>query len=756
MNNQNTNQSEAIQQVQHPLRKAWNIIATAAIFLLLLSALIIGTGEMLQGQMLRMGERMFGDPDNGVQYSFLRADPETPTCERNPNIDQLVDEKYQIEKADPMNELIGLEPDKGQIRESIIAAQQICEEKYQTYDKLSGYITPSVRAYRKAETGLLFITRFGVDYRPILLVLIVAIAAITTTLGLHHIAIRPPSTKRDFAVYSWNMVAANVLLFICSGYYFSTLVISNLGIAEQAHAFFQSFGLDLFFANLKVAKEKLLFHGIWVLLFLVLSIISIYRLIKRPKVSEQGSWLLAGLSVPLYASMAIITSVSFLLFMQYPSGISIYLGQMEELSGVFVNLALFIWIGMLLKQTHLVDYFLDVLRPFNFAPETLTWFLMVGAAILTAYTGASGIFVIAAGAIIYKEVLLSGARRQYALAVTAMSGSLGVVLRPCLLIVVIAALNNQVTTDKLYYAGKYVFWLSSSLLFLASIALAKEKFRLRSPALALPESAKALVPVSPYIVIFVLIAWGLYGWGLETSLNEFTAAVILPVIMLAILGFDKIRTHKVSDDYLVIADNDRLAEQQGHTTAVYAKPEQLQQNKGVGFLGAISLATSETIGHIGALIMLMALSVSVGGLIERSEIMMAVPADLGGTLIALSLFTVMLVLIGMVMDPFGAAILVNATIAPIAYKNGIDPVHFWIVVLTAFELGYLTPPVALNQLLARQVVGEKEMADADAEVSHKSFYWRYERWVLPFSIMLVTLLCVSFLPYFFGWFDTYK
>ena len=77
---------------------------------------------------------------------------------------------------------------------------------------------------------------------------------------------------------------------------------------------------------------------------------------------------------------------------------------MVEFSSIFLNLALFIWAGMLLKQTRVVDMFLNILRPWNLAPETLTWLILLAAALPTAYTGASGIFVIAAGAIIYKEV----------------------------------------------------------------------------------------------------------------------------------------------------------------------------------------------------------------------------------------------------------------------------------------------------------------------------------------------------------------
>ncbi|MGS5785088.1 TRAP transporter large permease subunit, partial [Acinetobacter baumannii] len=136
----------------------------------------------------------------------------------------------------------------------------------------------------------------------------------------------------------------------------------------------------------------------------------------------------------------------------------IYLGLLVEFSGIFLNLALFIWAGMLLTQTRVMDLFLNVLRPWNLAPETLTWLILIAAAVPTAYTGASGIFVIAAGAIIYKEVWNAGARRQYALAVSAMSGSLGVVVRPCLLVVLIAMLDSRhVTSDELFGHGIYVF-----------------------------------------------------------------------------------------------------------------------------------------------------------------------------------------------------------------------------------------------------------------------------------------------------------
>lgn len=79
-----------------------------------------------------------------------------------------------------------------------------------------------------------------------------------------------------------------------------------------------------------------------------------------------------------------------------------------------------------------------------------------------------------------------------------------------------------------------------------------------------------------------------------------------------------------------------------------------------------------------------------------------------------------------------------------AFNNGIDPLHFWMITLVAFELGYLTPPVALNHLLTRQVVGDDEVESA--KLSTGSFFRRYEKFLLPIATMLTALLIVSFLP----------
>ena len=122
------------------------------------------------------------------------------------------------------------------------------------------------------------------------------------------------------------------------------------------------------------------------------------------------------------------------------------------------------------------------------------------------------------------------------------------------------------------------------------------------------------------------------------------------------------------------------------------------------------------------------------------------PAIFSSPEMCMGFLMIVLVILGMFMEPLGAIFLVSGTLAPIAYNNGIDPIHFWVMVLMSFEVGYLMPPVALNQLLARHVVGDAVIAKADKEVAHLSFYRRYERWILPNIVMVAALVIVGWGP----------
>ncbi len=86
-------------------------------------------------------------------------------------------------------------------------------------------------------------------------------------------------------------------------------------------------------------------YWLWMVLFGVSDIrLSMWHGCNPRKRAKLGGRLgFAFLSVPLYAYMAVITGVAFIFFMDYPMGQGIYLGQLVEFSGIFLNLALFIW-----------------------------------------------------------------------------------------------------------------------------------------------------------------------------------------------------------------------------------------------------------------------------------------------------------------------------------------------------------------------------------------------------------------------------
>ena len=400
----------------------------------------------------------------------------------------------------------------------------------------------------------------------------------------------------------------------------------------------------------------------------------------------------------------------------------------------FLSLALYIWIGMLLRQTKMAHLVFDVLRPWKMSPELMCFVVLAVAAVPTAYTGASGIFVIAAGATIYNELVRAGARKQLALAATAMSGSMGVVLRPCLLVVIIAALNNSVTTDELFTSGLKIFGLSLLLFFIYSQFARTAPARIAPFSEAVPQSLKRLIPLLPYVIIMGTVVV-LFRDLLDTELNENYAPIILPVMLLSILAYEKLSQKSLHVFTVVLVPlliyscynlwiiNEALnsgaiptgtsAEQlEGLFWGLFWRNVILgaclvihylvktpdmdphyQPEPGVGdkMESSLRFATNETTGHIGALLMLMALSVSVGGIIERSGVMEMLPETFPSIWLAMTLLVVTMVIIGMIMDPYGAVILVNATIAQIAFDNGIAPLHFWMITLVAFELGYLSP-----------------------------------------------------------------
>ena len=430
------------------------------------------------------------------------------------------------------------------------------------------------------------------------------------------------------------------------------------------------------------------------------------------------------LGIPLYAYMAILCGLYFLVFEQHFAGVATYMNQMTEHANLYTNVALYVFCGMMLKNTDIADKFLAILRPFKLSPELFVFVIVLLSALPTAYSGASGIFVIAAGAIIYRELKQTKTRDGLALAGTAMSGSMGIVLSPCLLVVIVAALNNNVTTDELFSAGLSVFFVNIFVFAIVLFTTKQGRISFENPIKAMPEVGRAIVGVLPYIAIgAAVLLFMRYGFG--AAFDEYKAPVLLPFMLLVLLVYDRTMARRAWR---------RMPEAERPKTAPH----------GIG--RSLFDSVNSTSIHSGGLLSLMTLSVCIGGIIDRANLNALLPQHFSSPFIAMALLFVILVIIGMIMDPYGAVILVSATLTQIAASNGIAPIHFWVTVLCAFELGYLTPPVALNQLLTRQVVGESAYAYERATDRPKNFWYRHERILLPVAVKGIVLLLVAFMP----------
>ena len=655
----------------------------AVLLLLLLSTLVLGMGNSLHSRLLWVGEQTWPN------YYLLNPDATEPTCQLEMDVDAEVRKRVEAYKPDP-DDLFSSPPNPEAIRTSLERNLELCRQEHAAYKQNLRHATPALGVFKSVEQGLADFLLENIGLTKYLFIAMFALAAAVAALDADHIALRLPRNRAEWRLSQAVQFAVNGLMVASLNAYLGRL------------------------AGSPGSESTSQLQYAWAAVFGLFMVINAVRFVNVPERMKAGSLALSsGLVLPLHSVMGLIAMSYFFLVDGYASGLAIYFGMMSNLSSMFINIGLYVLVGMVLKQTRLPELLLDVIKPWNLPSPMLASVIIFATAFPTAFTGASGIFILAVGGVVYDELRRAGAGRQLSLATTAMSGSLGVVLNPSLLVVVVAALNKEVTTTEMYGWGFWVFIMSATLFSLV-VCKTEGNWKPRPAPRAFRASVLQMKPLLPYVLVtagVILAIWGVLG----LRFNEYSAPLILPLVMLALVFLD--------------ANRDSRGDDETRLKALWNRS---------------SAAASDSAVHIGALLALIGFSISLGGILERSDVVHALfPESLTSPWIAMLVIVVMLTVIGMVMDPFGAVILVSATIAQPAIQLGIDPLHFWIVCLVAFELGYLSPPVALNHLLTRQVVGETEVLAAERT---GSFWHRYERLLLPLAVMGPTLLVAAFVP----------
>ncbi len=101
--------------------------------------------------------------------------------------------------------------------------------------------------------------------------------------------------------------------------------------------------------------------------------------------------------------------------------------------------------------------------------------------------------------------------------------------------------------------------------------------------------------------------------------------------------------------------------------------------------------------------------------------------------VMLLLITILLLIVGCVMDTTPAILVLAPILLPVVESFGVNPVHFGIVMVVNLAIGFITPPLGVNMFVAARVGNEK----VDTVI----------KGIVPFIIvMTVCLLLITYIP----------
>jgi len=663
-----------------------------AILFLLIFIIFARTGESVHGQVTQLGTYLWDD------YFVLRGDIPEPKCNPNIDIQQRLD-KLEAEAGASAGDfdLFDEEFDRASAQSSLENQLHQCQRAHARAAEFRDKVTPSLLVFSAIEHKFSEASIFSTDKQTVLLLALLFISAAVATMQRHHIGFRPMVAKLDFQISLTLQFIANTALAVSAWKFRSNIMASEIQTSNPEIVNGMAVGAT------------------------ILALLSLKELFSMPKDAPRGGTLgRALLSVPLYTFVMLLFAFIVIVNQGNLAGLSLYFSAFFDQSGTYIDIALYLWCGMLLKQTQLGERVFSLFTPWRLPPEVLAFVAIAVMALPTAYTGASSIIILAMGAVVYRELRKVGTRRQLALATTAMSGSSGIVLSPCLIVIIVAILNKEVVTDDLFYWGVRVFLLTGVVFLFYAMITRKDPLKIAPISEALPKTLRHARPLMSYVIIFFLVA-SAYFWVLDARLDQFSAPIILPVIIFWMIVFERLLTKE---------------------KPLYDEPERIPN-----LPGALTKSMTDASIHIGGLLMLMStfmIITSLGGEAVSATFLY----DIESPYLIMGALMLMFVLIGMFMESMAAVGLVSLAIAPIAYQQGINPIHFWMTCLVALELGYLSPPVALSHIFTRQVVGEEEAVAASKEGD--TFYYRHERLFLPLLVMGTTLLIVGFGPMIYG------
>ncbi|MCA1780024.1 MAG: TRAP transporter large permease subunit [Xanthomonadaceae bacterium] len=406
--------------------------------------------------------------------------------------------------------------------------------------------------------------------------------------------------------------------------------------------------------------------------------------------------LLALLGMPLFAVIALGAMIAF-----HSEGLNLSLVAMEfqrigELP-VLVALPLFTFAGVLLSYSKTPERLVDLTRSlFGWMPGGLAILGLGLFALMTAFTGASGITVVALGSLMLPALLKAGYPEQFSLGLVTAGSSMGVLFAPSLPLILYAVIAQQVAPgqgiriEELFLAG-----VLPGLLMLVLMAGWAMRVRARLPAEQTPRP-----PIG-------------------ASLRDAVWELPLPFVVLG----------GIYGGYLLVVEAAVVTAAWVLLTLVAIRRD-IQWRR-------VPLVVTESMVLVGAILVVLGVSMASTNIMVDTQVPQklfdAVEPWITSKWQFLLMINLLLLVVGMMLDIFAALVIMGPLILPIALAFGVDPVHLGIIFLANLQIGYCTPPVGINLFLA------SHRFNKDILVIYRS--------TLPFlAWLLVSLLIITWWP----------